>query len=65
MMSPCSAVKREGSVLVEQWIDIEGDKLYCLSTPIKTSQETLVLIHGLGSHIYALPMRWIGYPITT
>lgn len=61
MMSPCSAVKREGSVLVEQWIDIEGDKLYCLSTPIKTSQETLVFIHGLGeSHLcYADALDWL------
>jgi pimeloyl-ACP methyl ester carboxylesterase len=48
-------------VLVEQWIDIEGDELYCLSTPIIESQETLVLIHGLGeSHLcFADALDWL------
>lgn len=48
-------------MLVEQLIDIEGDKLYCLSTPIIESQETLVLIHGLGeSHLcFADALDWL------
>jgi pimeloyl-ACP methyl ester carboxylesterase len=48
-------------VLVEKWLDIDGDQLYCLSTEFKESQETLVLIHGLGeSHLcFADAFDWL------
>lgn len=48
-------------MLVEQWLDIEGDQLYCLATERKESQETLVLIHGLGeSHLcFADAIDWL------
>lgn len=48
-------------MLVEKWLDIDADKLYCLSTDIDESQETLVLIHGLGeSHLcFADALDWL------
>ena len=48
-------------MLRENWLEIEGDNLYCLSTPIADSQETLVLIHGLGeSHVcFADAIDWL------
>lgn len=48
-------------MLIEKWLEIDGDQLYCLSTDIKESQETLVLIHGLGeSHLcFADALDWL------
>ncbi|MEZ9520715.1 alpha/beta fold hydrolase [Vibrio splendidus] len=48
-------------MLIERWLEIDGDQLYCLSTDIKESQETLVLIHGLGeSHLcFADALDWL------
>ncbi|TFH90958.1 alpha/beta fold hydrolase [Vibrio ouci] len=48
-------------MLEEKWLDIAGDSLYCLSTPIQDSRETLVLIHGLGeSHLcFADAIDWL------
>ena len=48
-------------MLVEKWLDIDGDLLYCLSTELKGSQETLVFIHGLGdSHLcFADAFDWL------
>ncbi|MDN3610232.1 alpha/beta fold hydrolase [Vibrio ostreicida] len=48
-------------MLVERWLELEGDALYCLSTPINKGQETLVLIHGLGdSHLcFADAIDWL------
>ncbi|OCH19270.1 alpha/beta hydrolase [Aliivibrio logei] len=48
-------------MLIERWLDIDGDKLYCLSTPIKDSRETLVFIHGLGeSHLcFSEAIDWL------
>ncbi|WP_072054597.1 alpha/beta fold hydrolase [Aliivibrio fischeri] len=39
-------------MLNEQWLDIDGDKLYCLSTQLEPTKKTVVFIHGLGeSHL--------------
>ncbi|WP_375322554.1 alpha/beta hydrolase [Aliivibrio logei] len=39
-------------MLNEQWLDIDDDKLYCLSTQFESSKKTVVFIHGLGeSHL--------------
>ncbi|MCX4027702.1 alpha/beta hydrolase [Endozoicomonas sp. SM1973] len=39
-------------MLNEKWLEIEGDKLYCLFSTYVDSQDTLVFIHGLGeSHL--------------
>ncbi|MCC4784079.1 alpha/beta hydrolase [Vibrio lentus] len=48
-------------MLIEKWLEIDGDQLYCLSSDIKESQETLVLIHGLGeSHLcFADALDWL------
>ncbi|MDP2575604.1 alpha/beta fold hydrolase [Vibrio penaeicida] len=48
-------------MLVEKWLQIDGDSLYCLSTQKVESQKTLVLIHGLGeSHqCFADAIDWL------
>jgi hypothetical protein len=46
-------------MLNEQWLDIDDDKLYCLSTQFESSKKTVVFIHGLGGLIFVLLMRLI------
>ncbi|WLQ11321.1 alpha/beta hydrolase [Hahella aquimaris] len=48
-------------MLSERWLDIDGDKLYCLLSSISKTQDTLVLLHGLGeSHLcFADAIDWL------
>ena len=52
-------VRLRDYMLNEQWLDIDDDKLYCLSTQFESSKKTVVFIHGLGGLIFVLLMRLI------